>query len=239
MKKKEEEITPEKYFHLFVGFRENKKVEETLGKYLDFLLRNINNMPNQGQILNQSFEYNLEKCKDYFSSTHRQLRETLDSDIKETRDKLLNMLKDPNLKNLIDKNHVLLLFKLYKFTPGVTKVCDMLNLRTELIDYYIEQDDINEILNFCKLNGTAEPNLWIIALNYFCSPKETKLEERLEKIPEILESVKDIANLSPMLILKMLKSTPNIKIKHIKKYFIYKLQANRKEIEEVETILIS
>ena len=147
------------------------------------------------------------------------------------------MLKDQSLRNIIDKNHILLLFKLYRFTPGVTKICEMMNLKTELLNYYIEQDDIDEIYNFCCQHGTNEPNLWIIALNYICSNKENRLEERLDKIPDILYQVRSIENLSPMLILKILKGNKNIKAKHFKEYFIARLAANRDEIiENVELI---
>ena len=81
------------------------------------------------------------------------MRETIDSEISEITEKVLSMLKSSSLEKLIDLNHILLLFKLYKFTPGVTKVCDMLNLKTELVNYYIEQNNINELVAYCKLNG--------------------------------------------------------------------------------------
>ena len=112
-----------------------------------------------------------------------------------------------------------------------------MNLKTELLNYYIEQDDIEEIYNFCAHHGQNEPNLWIIALNYFCSNRENRLEERLNKIPDVLKSIKTIENLSPMLILKILRGNKNIKTKHFKHYFIDKLTQNRDQIEEYrETI---
>lgn len=79
---------PDRYFHLFVGSEVNQEVTNAFGEYLTYLTSNIQKLPKKQQILNATFEFNLEKCKEYFSNAHRQLRETLDKDIEETKDKV-------------------------------------------------------------------------------------------------------------------------------------------------------
>ena len=137
------------------------------------------------------------------------------------------MLKDENLQGKLDKNHILLLFKIYSFTEGVTEICELLGLKTELLNYYIEKKDLKEIIRFCKKNGNEDPNLWITALNFFCSKstsEDGKYFEKLNMIPEILDNIVDIENLPHILILKILKSNDQIQAKHIKKYFIKKIK---------------
>lgn len=146
------------------------------------------------------------------------------------------MLKDENLQSKLDKNHVLLLFKINEFTQGVTEVCELLGLKTELLNYYIEKRDLKEILRFCKKNGYDDPNLWITALNFFCSKgsvDETNYTEKLGMIPEILENIVDIENLSHILVLKIMMNNDQIQAKHVKKYFIKKIRNQRSQIQQV------
>lgn len=146
------------------------------------------------------------------------------------------MLKDENLQSKLDKNHVLLLFKINGFTQGVTEVCELLGLKTELLNYYIEKKDLKEILRFCKKNGNDDPNLWITALNFFCSkggPEDPSDTEKLNMIPEILDNIVDIENLSHILVLKIMMSNNQIQAKHVKKYFIKKIRNQRSQIQSV------
>lgn len=149
------------------------------------------------------------------------------------------MLKDENLQSKLDKNHVLLLFKINEFTQGVTEVCELLGLKTELLNYYIEKRDLKEILRFCKKNGYDDPNLWITALNFFCSKSsvdEVNYAEKLAMIPEILENIVDIENLSHILVLKIMMNNDQIQAKHVKKYFIKKIRNQRSQIQQVTEI---
>jgi hypothetical protein len=43
--------------------------------------------------------------------------------------------------NKIDHNYVLFLFQIYHFSEGVKECCERLNLKQELLNYYIQQDD--------------------------------------------------------------------------------------------------
>ena len=219
---------------MFIGSKE-QKILDVYGKYLDFLFNNLNRLPNQRQILNAAFEYNLKKVKAFHEVKYRQNREVPDQEIEASEKLLLKMLKDPKLQSALDKNHVLLLFKIYGFSPGVSEICKMMGLRTELLNYYIEKKDLNEIIKFCNEYGSEDPNLWITALNFICSKPtadEKNYNEKLNLIPKVLEKIVNIENLSHILVLKILMSNDKIQASHIKKYFIQKIRNQRNEIQQ-------
>jgi hypothetical protein len=66
--------------------------------------------------------------------------------------KIMQLLEQ---ENKYDKHHLLVLFKMYNFKKGIIKLCDTLNLREELLNFYIQNNDAEEIINLCKAHGEA------------------------------------------------------------------------------------
>jgi hypothetical protein len=52
--------------------------------------------------------------------------------------------------NKIDKHYVLFLFQIYEYTEGVKNCCEKLNLRQELLNFYIAQNLPAQVLDVCK-----------------------------------------------------------------------------------------
>lgn len=52
--------------------------------------------------------------------------------------------------NKIDKHYVLFLFQIYEYTEGVRNCCERLNLRQELLNFYIAQNLPDRVLDVCK-----------------------------------------------------------------------------------------
>lgn len=231
--------TPDAFFHLFIGCTDDN-VLDVYGQYLEFLVKHISKLPNERLILNATFEFFLKRIKVYESTTYNKYKETQDPKIEEIKVKLMSYLKDDVYQSRLDKNHVLLLFKNYRFTQGVTEICELLGLKTELLNYYIENKDVKMVISFCKKNGGEDPNLWITALNFFCTRvdnDETGNTERLKKIPEILDAISGLENLSHILVLNILKGNDKIQAGHIKKYFIQKIKQQRAQTQqELEAI---
>lgn len=113
----------------------------------------------------------------------------------------------------IDKNYVLFLFQIYNYHDGVKDCCQKLDLKQELLNFYISHDEPQEVLYFLqnpdrrkqldKISAAdnakrgkegVDGDLWIQALTYFRELKETgkdalaEGETRSEKyIKEALE----------------------------------------------------
>lgn len=88
-------------------------------------------------------------------------------DLLESESQIIKMLKDDQYKDKYDKNHLLVLFKMYNFAPGIIHLCEELNLREELLNFYISNKEANKIIELCNLHGKTETNLWVQALKYF------------------------------------------------------------------------
>ena len=52
--------------------------------------------------------------------------------------------------NKIDKHYVLFLFQIYEYTEGVKNCCEKLNLRQELLNFYVAQNLPDRVLEVCK-----------------------------------------------------------------------------------------
>jgi len=49
------------------------------------------------------------------------------------------LLKNPDNSAKYDQNHLLVLFKMYNFDPGIIYLCEKLSLREELLNFYINK----------------------------------------------------------------------------------------------------
>ena len=49
----------------------------------------------------------------------------------------------------VDKHYVLFLFQIYNYSEGVQGCCERLDLKQELISYYIQKKDPAKVLEIC------------------------------------------------------------------------------------------
>lgn len=128
--------------------------------------------------------------------------------------------------NKIDKHYVLFLFQIYEYTEGVKNCCEKLNLRQELLNFYIAQNLPAQVLDVCKNQNApmmfmqqqdmlkddktgVDGDLWIQALTYFRDLK--KVEDCEFFLEQALEYIGDNNVLSPLLVLEILSDTKDSK----------------------------
>ena len=222
------------YFNFFQGSDKTEQTKDCQKQLIEYYLKHFQAIPDNEQILNIAFAFYLETLKDYNTVAHAQYRNTTSKAIEDIEKKLLDMLKEPIYEKKLDKNHILLLLKLYGFTDGVTAMCKKLDLKEELVNYYLSVNKIEDAITYCEAYGKGEPNQWITVLNYLCTSSNPNNEkERLEAIDKVLKIVEKLENQPPMLILKILKNGKNIKLMHIKDYFKTKQERDQKQIKQV------
>jgi vacuolar protein sorting-associated protein 11 len=107
---------------------------------------------------------------------------------------------------------------MYEYDEGIIYLCKKLNMRDDLLNFYISKNSDANIMDLCKEHGSEEVNLWIHALKYFVKPEHKKEHY----IPEILEELARIPNLSPLPILSILAKSKNIEYQYIKDFFLHK-----------------
>ena len=217
---------PDEFLHLFVVNNEH------LAKYLNFL-KNLKSLPNEKAILHRLFEYYLEDYFTYYVTNHNTLkyRQTKDNELAQKEKQILDLLGNTSLDGKLDKTHLLILFKMYQFTPGIIILCEQMQLRDELLNFYIENNESQKIIELCKKYGNTETNLWVQALKYFTRPDGGE-----DKIEEILGLIEKIESLSPLLILSILSKNKNVKMGMIRNYFMKKIRDDKMSIDKDRTV---
>jgi vacuolar protein sorting-associated protein 11 len=69
-----------------------------------------------------------------------------------------------NFGELYDKDHVLILCRMYEFWPGTLFLLEEDKLWHLVVRHYLQTGDYNNLLACCKRLGTSEPGLWLQTL---------------------------------------------------------------------------
>lgn len=189
---------PDEFFRLFLTNNEE------LETFLLYLIRDVPRLPHEQIVFHRLIEFYLEMMKE-----HPSRRE-------EYAEKILEQLQNTSKKP--DNNVLLSLFKMYDFDEGIITLCRRLGMREDLLNFYIARTKDREIIDLCKEHGVDEVNLWIHALKYFVKPELRK--EHF--VPEILNELSKIPNLSPLPVLNILAKSKNIEYQYIKNFFLQK-----------------
>lgn len=118
----------------------------------------------------------------------------------------------------VDKPYVLFLFQIYNYSEGVQGCCERLDLKQELISYYIQKKDAAKVLDICTRytqgGGKANPggavvtdnnlaDLWIQALTFFRDLDSAAGGDAEEYLERALKIIGDNKILSPLLVLEI------------------------------------
>ena len=140
---------------------------------------------------------------------------------------------------------MLFLFQIYNYAEGVKECCNKLNLKQELLNFYISSNDPEAVLQVCKdatmgVNNTSfgqesgnsseAGELWIQAVTYFRDLNEAFKSEYF--LMQALEFIGSMNVLSPLLVLEILQEKKDLKFKVLKKFMMTKLKAQTKTIKE-------
>ena len=71
------------------------------------------------------------------------------------KESINNLLKNKKIQNKIDKNHILMLFKIHNFTQGIVTLSEIMELRQELLSIYMDNHQYDKIINICENFGRA------------------------------------------------------------------------------------
>ena len=71
------------------------------------------------------------------------------------KESINNLLKNKKIQNKIDKNHILMLFKIHNFTQGIVTLSEIMELRQELLSIYMDNHQYDKVINICENFGRA------------------------------------------------------------------------------------
>ena len=213
--KKIKELKYEKIISIFI----TKESEARLEALLDNIMQRDKDCPKQ-IILRR-----IELYVDRFNETQKSA---------EIVEKIREILTNDKFKNKLDKNYLLMLFKISGFNQGVTELSKIMELDQDLLQIYMETHEYEKINNACEAimqkyaGQNKKVNYWLQALNYYISISTQSTKSYLGKyIIEVLDHLANSKedNFSPMILLDILdKARTNyghiVEFKVIKKYII-------------------
>ena len=117
--------------------------EDLLEELLDFILISDDNC--DSSIIHRRIELYLDKL-DEENKTNLESRYA-------TKENINNIIKNKKYQNKIDKNYVLMLFKMHNFPVGIVTLSEIMELRQELLQIYMDNHQYEKIINICENFG--------------------------------------------------------------------------------------
>lgn len=200
----------------------NTTNQKELEKILDMIMEKDNNCP--ALIIHRRIELYLEKL--------RNLSDGADDNYK-VSENIRALLRNEKNQNIMDKNYLLMLFKIYNYTNGITELSEIMELKQELLQIYMENHNYDKIIDVCKRFGQFEINYWVQALNYFIGISTVGTKSFLDKyIKQILNEVSQNESISPLLLLEIVKKGKSVQFSTIKDVLIDFFRKNKEALNE-------
>ena len=199
----------EQILSIFISKENEDKLEQLLNKF-------INEDPDCPQpIIIRSIEFYIDRYKE---------KEKNKSGNENAR-KIKQIMS--KFKNKLDKNYLLMLFKISGFDEGIAELSKIMELDQDLLSLYMERQDYQKINEFCRKNKEKDKkmNYWLQALNFYIDvSNKSNNKEISANIIEVLDNLSTKEEFSPMNLLDILEKASNdqnrvIEIKEIRKYF--------------------
>jgi tetratricopeptide (TPR) repeat protein len=119
------------------------------------------------------------------------------------KQRCLEILENP--ESNYDTEHILVLVQTKNFKEGVLKMYERLGLHYDIIQYYMDQKDYENVINCCMKYGHLDSNLWVQVLNYFSkNDHDDSYVDSNEYISRILQKIEKDNLLPPLLVVQIL-----------------------------------
>jgi len=119
--------------------------ENLLEELLDFILISDENC--DASIIHRRIELYLDKLAE-------ENKKNSNNDSKySTIENITNLIKNKKYQSKIDKNYILMLFKMHNFTVGIVTLSEIMELRQELLSIYMDNHQYDKIINICENFG--------------------------------------------------------------------------------------
>ena len=214
---------------VIVGGNEDYKKNVNKLKYEDLL----DSLSEYEDIYEKILDFIIFNDKDFSKEIiHRKfvilMKKYLENKEKIYSDELVNLIKNTNIQNKIDQNYILTIFKTNNFKEGIIALCEILNLHNELMAYYMESKNYDNLLKICDNYSYMNKNILVQNLNYFIDQYKIN-KNTLNYIEILLAKISEMNLITPILLLEISKKMEGIlKFNVLKKYIniILKEQIN-------------
>ncbi|XP_066990678.1 vacuolar protein sorting-associated protein 11 homolog isoform X3 [Macrobrachium rosenbergii] len=118
-----------------------------------------------------------------------------------------------------NRDQALLLCDKYQFHDGKLFLWDQSGMYEELIAWYAERGDVENMLNLCVKKSTDKSTLWCSALKLLTSPSSL-LPPDPQHLMTCLDKIEEHRLLPPLEVVDQLAASPHITLGHVREYLL-------------------
>ncbi|GLD99260.1 hypothetical protein PINS_up007978 [Pythium insidiosum] len=157
----------------------------------------------------------------------------------EKEEAVLAILDNPRVR--YDEDHALIHLQMHGMKKGKRYLYNKLHMYHMLVQFHMEENDDQSILDEVRKHGDKDPNLWSLALQYFAergpwpkgdTPRESGGEWR--ELKQLLSLMDTITAIPPLQVVQVLSQARDLPVSVVKQYVVNQLSQDEKKIEEDE-----
>lgn len=131
-----------------------------------------------------------------------------------------------------DLDHALVLAQMHDFKDGILYLYEKALLFQQILQYHMEHNDYEQVMDTCKRHGRQDPNLWVQALSYFASCEKCK-----DFIAVVLRHIEENHLMPPLMVVQTLADSQYATLADIKPYILKHLQEVNEQIVKDEQLV--
>lgn len=156
----------------------------------------------------------------------------------EVEDAVMAILDNPRVK--YDEDHALIHLQMGGVKKGKRYLYNKLHMYHMLVQFHIEENDDQSIIDEVRKHGEKDPNLWSLALKYFAErgplPKGAApgSGDEWKELKQLLALIDSNPVIPPLQVVQVLSQSRELPVAVLKQYIVNQLVHDERKIEEDE-----
>ncbi|GAB9470414.1 Vacuolar protein sorting-associated protein 11 [Globisporangium polare] len=152
----------------------------------------------------------------------------------EVEDAVMAILDNPRVR--YDEDHALIHLQMRGVKKGKRYLYNKLHMYHMLVQFHIEENDDQSIIDEVRKHGEKDPNLWSLALKYFAErgplAKGATGGEEWKELKQLLVLIDNNPVIPPLQVVQVLSQSRELPVSVLKQYIVNQLLNDEKKIEE-------
>nr|CDP92030.1 Bm15490 [Brugia malayi] len=138
----------------------------------------------------------------------------------------MELITDENLEESLE------LCQLFNYIPGIIYIYKKMKRYDKLIEYYMRQNKLREIVEFCEEKNSRD--LWIDTVVFASRGKDVDPDA----IKFLLERIEATNSIHPLVVLEILSKSDKICVGHVRDYIVNWMEKQNAQVEKDEEAIL-
>lgn len=149
-----------------------------------------------------------------------------DEDTPNHDEEIMELITDENLEESLE------LCQLFNYIPGIIYIYKKMKRYDKLIEYYMRQNKLREIVEFCEEKNSRD--LWIDTVVFASRGKDVDPDA----IKFLLERIEATNSIHPLVVLEILSKSDKICVGHVRDYIVNWMEKQNAQVEKDEEAIL-